>query len=188
VFPFASRAQVEELLRLLTGLPPDPDLRDRLLAATDGHLSGVLERLHAAVAAAAMPRDALHMLAGSLAAPDAPLGVFRREGDAWTVIYDRHLVRLRSTRGAAYLARLLAAPGVPILAIELAGSPGRLGHRGAENARQSVTKALGATIARIGAIHLTLGHHLEDSIRRGTRCRYAPSQGPVVRWDSGGTP
>jgi tetratricopeptide (TPR) repeat protein len=37
--------------------------------------------------------------------------VLRREGDYWTVIFERHTVRVRDLKGMHYLARLLADPG-----------------------------------------------------------------------------
>lgn len=50
-------------------------------------------------------RDALdEQLAGSF-------NVFRCEGDYWTVIYERHTIRVRNLKGMRYLARLLADPG-----------------------------------------------------------------------------
>jgi len=57
-----------------------------------------------------------------LAALDAPAprsvvasppeeGVFRHEGDYWTVIYAEHTARIRDARGLQYLAQLLRHPG-----------------------------------------------------------------------------
>jgi tetratricopeptide (TPR) repeat protein len=43
--------------------------------------------------------------------PVASVNVFRREGDYWTVIFERHTVRVRDLKGMRYLARLLADPG-----------------------------------------------------------------------------
>jgi hypothetical protein len=45
---------------------------------------------------------------------DAHLGdsaVFHREGDYWTVGFEKHTTRLRDSKGLQYLARLLANPG-----------------------------------------------------------------------------
>jgi tetratricopeptide (TPR) repeat protein len=38
-------------------------------------------------------------------------GVFRREGEYWSVVFDGRAVRLRDAKGMRHLARLLAAPG-----------------------------------------------------------------------------
>jgi tetratricopeptide (TPR) repeat protein len=37
--------------------------------------------------------------------------VFRREGDYWTVTFDRHTVRVRDLKGMRYIVRLLTDPG-----------------------------------------------------------------------------
>ena len=59
----------------------------------------------AATPSAATARDAHdeQQLAGD--------NVFRREGDYWTVIFDRSTVRVRDLKGMHYLARLLTDPG-----------------------------------------------------------------------------
>jgi tetratricopeptide (TPR) repeat protein len=60
------------------------------------------------------------------------LGVFRREGDYWTIAFDGHTVRVRDLKGMRYLARLLAEPhrefhGLDMVAAELGVSgPGDL--------------------------------------------------------------
>jgi hypothetical protein len=47
-------------------------------------------------------------------------GVFRREGDVWSLSYEGRSCRLRDAKGLRYLATLLASPGREILALELA--------------------------------------------------------------------
>ncbi len=70
---------------------------------------------------------------------------------------------------------------------ELAGALG-LGGRtrraasGIERARVSVTKAIRAAIAKIGAASPTLGHHLATTIRTGTLCSYAPDPANPPFW------
>ena len=59
--------------------------------------------------------------------PVAGANVFRREGDYWSVIFDRHTVRVRDLKGMRYLARLLADPGrehhvLDLVAAETAGA------------------------------------------------------------------
>jgi tetratricopeptide (TPR) repeat protein len=55
-------------------------------------------------------------------APSRSMGVFRREGDYWTVVFDGSGFRLRDSKGLRYLAHLLAAPGREIHALELVAS------------------------------------------------------------------
>ena len=49
-----------------------------------------------------------------------PAAIFRREGDYWTVSWQDNVVRLKDAKGFRYLAYLLANPGRPVLARELA--------------------------------------------------------------------
>ncbi len=48
--------------------------------------------------------------------------LFRREGEYWSVVYEEDAFRLRDSKGLHYLARLLAAPGKEMHALELAGA------------------------------------------------------------------
>lgn len=45
--------------------------------------------------------------------------MFRREGDYWAVVYAGETVRIADTKGMGYLARLLAAPGRELHALDL---------------------------------------------------------------------
>ncbi|HET7686983.1 MAG TPA: hypothetical protein VFM19_11300, partial [Candidatus Limnocylindria bacterium] len=49
---------------------------------------------------------------------------FRREGDYWSIEFAATAVRIRDTKGMAHLARLLAAPGRELHALDLAGADG----------------------------------------------------------------
>jgi tetratricopeptide (TPR) repeat protein len=42
---------------------------------------------------------------------DGDVNVFRREGDYWSVVFEKRTVRVRDLKGMRYLARLLAEPG-----------------------------------------------------------------------------
>ncbi len=70
---------------------------------------------------------------------------------------------------------------------ELAGALG-LGGRtrraasGIERARVSVTKAIRAAIAKVGAASPSLGHHLATTIRTGTFCSYVPDPASPPSW------
>jgi len=62
--------------------------------------------------------------------PDVPPpggeSIFRLEGEYWTIGFAGRIVRLRSTNGLYYVARLLRNVGKPLLAIELVRAvPGR---------------------------------------------------------------
>ena len=48
-------------------------------------------------------------------------GVFRKDGEYWTVGYDGKVSRLKDTKGFGYLAHLLRHPGVEFHALDLAG-------------------------------------------------------------------
>jgi hypothetical protein len=48
--------------------------------------------------------------------------VFRREGEYWSIVYEEDAFRLKDSKGVRYLARLLAAPGDELHALEVAGA------------------------------------------------------------------
>ena len=52
--------------------------------------------------------------------PTAQQGVFRKEGEYWTVRYNGKAVRLRDTRGLGYLAHLLRHPAAEFHVLDLA--------------------------------------------------------------------
>jgi hypothetical protein len=49
-------------------------------------------------------------------------GIFRKEGEYWTVGYGGKSVRLKDSKGLGYLAHLLRHPGVEFHVLDLAGS------------------------------------------------------------------
>jgi tetratricopeptide (TPR) repeat protein len=53
-----------------------------------------------------------------------------------------------------------------------------------ERARSGVTRAVRQGIARIGEHHPELGEHLNDAVRTGTYCAYAPDPGAPAVWAS----
>jgi tetratricopeptide (TPR) repeat protein len=66
---------------------------------------------------------------GAASPPPATTGaprraILRREGDFWTVAYSGPPFRVRDVRGLQLLARLLAAPGAEVAALELGGAAG----------------------------------------------------------------
>jgi hypothetical protein len=48
-------------------------------------------------------------------------GIFRKEGEFWTVGYGGNSFRLRETRGLGYIAHLLRHPGAEFHVLDLAG-------------------------------------------------------------------
>jgi tetratricopeptide (TPR) repeat protein len=54
--------------------------------------------------------------------PVASANVFRREGDYWSVVFERRTVRVRDLKGMRYLARLLADPGREHHVLDLASA------------------------------------------------------------------
>jgi tetratricopeptide (TPR) repeat protein len=73
------------------------------------------------------------------------------------------------------------------LARELTSAAGlggrvRRGASPAERARQSVTKAIKATIARIAKENRSLGRHLSSTIHTGNFCRYEPDPRSPIIW------
>ena len=48
-------------------------------------------------------------------------GVFRREGDYWTVGYEKRSFRLKDAKGLAYIAHLLRHPDVSFHVLDLVG-------------------------------------------------------------------
>src|ERR1700720_3120215 len=62
-------------------------------------------------------------------------GVFRKEGEYWTVGYGGKAVRLKDSKGLGYLAHLLRHPAVEFHVLDLAG--GIAGQRDDDEADQS---------------------------------------------------
>lgn len=65
-------------------------------------------------------------------------------------------------------------------ALGLAGKPRRLGSA-VERARTAVTWRIRSVIKKAAAVHPALGRHLENSVRTGTFCTYAPEK--AVEWN-----
>jgi hypothetical protein len=60
----------------------------------------------------------------SLSAPEAAQGVFRREGEFWSIACRGEVFRLRDVRGLAYIAYLLGHPGEEFHVLSLASKAG----------------------------------------------------------------
>jgi hypothetical protein len=111
-------------------------------------------------------------------------GVFRQEGDYWSIVYEGREVRLRDAKGLRYLAILLRHPGERIAAGTLLAetAPVRAAVVDAERARLAVTKALKAALMRIAVRAPALGRHLAATVRRGYACSYTPDTRWPMRW------
>lgn len=59
---------------------------------------------------------------GNGGAPSSPRGLFRREGDYWSVSWRDNVMRLKDAKGLHYIACLLAHPGRQFLASDLAAT------------------------------------------------------------------
>src|SRR5262249_50660095 len=59
---------------------------------------------------------------GSNGSAESSHGVFRREGDYWTVSWRSSVIRLKDAKGLRHIAYLLANPGRQVLACELAAA------------------------------------------------------------------
>jgi tetratricopeptide (TPR) repeat protein len=66
--------------------------------------------------------DARAALAGRDVRQAVQAGLFRREGEYWSVAFEGRTVRMRDLKGMRYLARLLAAPGREFHALDLVGA------------------------------------------------------------------
>jgi len=79
-------------------------------------------------------------------------GLFRLEGEYWTIEYDGRLIRIRDNKGLRYMSRLLSDPGRLFPAADL-GGPTERSPAALERARLNVTRAIHATRARIALLH-----------------------------------
>src|SRR5271166_1067315 len=81
-------------------------------------------------------------------------GIFRKEGEYWTVGYGGKSLRLKDTKGLGYLAHLLRHPSVEFHVLDLAG--GIAGERDDDETGLS-TRGLprGAEELEKGGIHVT---------------------------------
>src|ERR1700731_2184174 len=87
---------------------------------------------------------------GARAAP----GIFRQEGEYWTVGYNGKDSRLKDSKGLGYLAHLLRHPGVEFHVLDLFG--GIAGQREEDESNQSVHGlSRGVEDLKKAGIHIT---------------------------------
>jgi hypothetical protein len=116
--------------------------------------------------------------------------MFRLRGEYWVIRFEGRECNVHHTKGLAYLARLLAAPGRELHALDLVDCTHEDcdgdAYTMAERARLSVTRAIRRAQQRIAACHPSLGRHLETTIRTGTYCAYVPDSRLRIVWDVDG--
>jgi len=121
--------------------------------------------------------------AGPPATHDA--GLFKLEGDFWTVTFEGITLHVRDSKGMHYLAHLVRHPNTPVDVRELIATVGARGvtrrkqartPRGAkldrERDRSAVGKRIRSAIAHLNTHHPRLGRFLSTSIRTGYECSY----------------
>ncbi|HJT04532.1 MAG TPA: adenylate/guanylate cyclase domain-containing protein [Pseudonocardiaceae bacterium] len=104
--------------------------------------------------------------------------VFRREGEYWTIGFQRIVIRLKDTKGLHYLQKMLTDPGRQFHVADLAAGTNSPPRR----ARDNVGKSLRACLRRIEQAHPALGAHLAAAVRTGYLCSYQPDPGTRVGW------
>ncbi len=128
---------------------------------------------------AGLPRDPIRPQSQlDLFADDPSAAVFRREGEYWTIGFQRVVIRLRDTKGLRYLQTLLAAPGQQFHVLDLAAET----NWPAERARANVSKSLRSCLRRIEQSHPALAAHLVMSVRTGYFYSYQPDPRVPVEW------
>jgi predicted ATPase/class 3 adenylate cyclase len=103
--------------------------------------------------------------------------VFRREGEYWTIGFQRTVIRLKDTKGLQYLQKLLTAPGQQFHVLDLAA-----GTDSPPRARANVGKSLRACLKRIEQAHPALREHLAATIHTGYFCSYQPDPRAPIEW------
>ena len=180
--PRLGEPDIDRLLRLVTGQPPQAETAAALHRQTGGDPRLVLAHILVALSDGRPP---LEVLAEELdiEVPPAPArAVLRHEGDYWTIAYGGRTVRLRDARGLHYLAQLLRLPGRSLHVDELARRRAGGLPVSTERARQTVTKGIKSVLDRLRSCHPSLAAHLGASVRRGYECRYEPERDRAVRW------
>jgi len=89
----------------------------------------------------------------------ATLSVFRRDGEYWSIAYERDAFRLKDSKGLRYLARLLERPGRELHALDLVA-----GER--EAGRPTRTSEPGLTSSRLGDAGEALDAQAKAEYRR----------------------
>jgi hypothetical protein len=120
----AIRGPVHHHLALLAGLLGDgeAEARHRADALAQSRALGAVALAGRIEREAALPPEQARRAPGRAAA--GPEGVFRRDGEVWTLGYKGREVRLRDSKGLHDLHALLTRPGTAVAALDLA-APGQ---------------------------------------------------------------
>lgn len=113
--PFVAQSQALLAQALITSDPRAP--RDARVAA----LLDEAERAASELGLAHVAALVAHLRGTAHARRETPAGVFRRDGEVWTVSFDGRDTLVKDGKGPAYLAALLGAPGREVHVFELAG-------------------------------------------------------------------
>jgi hypothetical protein len=97
-----------------------------------------------------LPLDSAEFPSAPEPVRESAQGVFRREGDFWTVAYRGEVFRLRDVRGLGYIAYLLGHPGEEIHVLALASKNGGKQDALAEPATEEQAKQSDLTVGRMG--------------------------------------
>jgi len=95
---------------------------DRLLVLGQTRPTGQASRVPAVDREEASTQSTADTLGAAAAADDSDEGLFRQEGEYWTLAYRGKTARLRDTKGLSYIARLLAQPGRDLHVRDLAAT------------------------------------------------------------------
>jgi len=97
-------------------------ISDRLLALGQTRLTGQASGVPAVDREEASTQSTVDTVGATAAADDSDEGVFRQEGEYWTLAYRGKTARLRDTKGLSYIARLLEQPGRDLHVRDLAAT------------------------------------------------------------------
>jgi hypothetical protein len=110
-------------------------------------------------------------LAKSQSTPEVQVGVFRKEGEFWTIACSGEVFRLKDVRGLAYIAYLLGHPGEEFQVLSLASKTGG-NHGEADEVAEQDTEEQAAqsdlTVGRMGDAGEMLNARAKADYKRRT--------------------
>ena len=117
---------------------------------------------------------------------EATQGVFRREGEFWTISFWGEVFRIKDVRGLSYIAYLLGHPGEELHVLSLASKAGGTQDESAETVAEEKTADL--TVGRMGDAGEMLDAQAKAAYKRRTaelreRLEEARERGRVERVD-----
>jgi hypothetical protein len=100
--------------------------------------------------------------------PEAPQGIFRKEGEFWTIACWDKTFRLRDVRGLAYIAYLLGHPGEEFHVLSLASKNGGTQDELAEPGAEGQVTQSDLTVGRMGDAGEMLDAQAKAAYKRRT--------------------